>query len=82
MYVVEDMHTAYWSGGYGGGYRRPGSAIELVKTVVDDLHGWYHDKPARLIAPSEVRGVHFYDSIAVIEKGVKTPPRHVAVGAR
>lgn len=82
VYAIEDMHTAYWQGGYGGGYRRSGTAVEWAKSIVDDMHGWYHNRGSRLIDASQVTGVHFYDSIAVIEKGSKAAPRHIAVGQR
>jgi hypothetical protein len=79
LYIIEDMHTSYWAGGYSGGYRRRGTAIELVKQIIDDMHGWYHDREPLLVDPGEIVGVHVYDSIAVIEKGRKSPPQHVMV---
>ena len=30
LYVIEDTHTAYWAR-HGGGYRRPGTAIQMSK---------------------------------------------------
>lgn len=80
LYIIEDMHTSYWPGSYGGGYRRPGTAIELCKDVVDDMHGWYHDSKGKRVARQEVGAVHFYDSVAVIEKVEHGPPRHVKIG--
>jgi tetratricopeptide (TPR) repeat protein len=41
LYIVEDTHTAYWRE-WGGGYRREGSFIEFAKSLVDDMHVWYH----------------------------------------
>lgn len=77
IYAVEDVHTAYWPGGYEGGYRRSGSAIEFGKTVVDDMHGWYHAKGEQLVRKDEVDGVHFYDSIFFIDKKKSDPPMSV-----
>jgi hypothetical protein len=79
LYVIEDLHTAYWSD-YDGGYRRPGTAIELVKRMIDDLHGWYHAKPRSTPARDEIGAIHVYDSLVVIEKRRRPPPRLVAVG--
>jgi len=79
LYVIEDLHTAYWPGFYEGGYRRKGTAIELAKSLVDDMHGWYHDKGERFAGKSEIASVRFYDSIVVIEKGEIAMPQHIKV---
>jgi len=44
LYVVEDTHTAYFLL-YGGGFRRPGTIIEVAKGMVDGLHKWYFRAP-------------------------------------
>lgn len=75
LYVIEDTHTAYWPGIFEGGYKRRGTAIELVKSLLDDLHGWWHNKPAQ-----DVRAIHAYDSIIFIEKGERPRPSQVRVG--
>ena len=41
-YIVEDTHTSYLSD-YGMGLGQPGTAIELLKSVVDDVHAMWHD---------------------------------------
>ncbi len=80
LYVIEDLHTAYWPGEHRGGYRRRGTAIEFAKQLVDDMHGWYHDRGARIAAASSIASVRFYDSIVVIEKGDDPRPHHVKLG--
>jgi hypothetical protein len=80
LYVIEDIHTAYWPEIFEGGYRREGTAIEVAKTLVDDMHGWYHDKGQKLVSKSDVASVRFYNSIVVIEKGKNSRPMHVKVG--
>jgi len=80
LYVIEDIHTAYWNEIFGGGYRKKGTAVELGKTLVDDMHGWYHDHGQEQLDKTEIASVRFYDSILVIEKGVVTEPRHIKVG--
>jgi hypothetical protein len=79
LYVIEDLHTAYWAD-YDGGYRRPGTAIDLVKRMIDDLHGWYHARPTVTPAKREIGAIHVHDSLVVIEKRRRAPPRIVAVG--
>ena len=79
IYVIEDLHTAYWPGFHEGGYQRSGTAIELAKTLVDDMHGWYHAKGSKLADSSSVVSVRFYDSIVVIEKGNARMPQHIKV---
>ena len=38
IYMIEDMHTAYWPD-WGGGLRAEGSFIERFKTLLDELNG-------------------------------------------
>jgi SAM-dependent methyltransferase len=69
VYVVEDLHTAYWDE-YGGGLRRPGSFIELCKTLLDELNA---DWSRGALPPTDftrtTQSIHFYDSLAVFERG-------------
>ena len=80
LYCIEDIHTAYWPGGYEGGYRRPNTAIELAKGIIDDMHSWYHDRGVQWAPVDEVLAVHAYDSICVIEKGRRGRPASIRVG--
>ena len=70
VYVVEDMHTAYWNE-YGGGYRQPDSFIEIAKSMIDSLNAFHSrgavpvDEFARITT-----SMHFYDSVVVFERGV------------
>lgn len=79
LYLIEDLHTAYWPGYYRGGYRRKGTGIELAKTLVDDMHGWYHANGCKLADKQEIASVRFYDSLVVIEKGDVPMPQHIKV---
>lgn len=70
VYVCEDLHTSYWPD-WGGGYRRPGTFVEHAKGLVDRLHAWHSVDRKRLDVDAftrSVHGVHFYDSVVVIEK--------------
>lgn len=76
LYLVEDLHACYWRR-FGGGYRRQGSFVEAVKTMIDDLHHWYHDQGERVAATAGHLGaIHVYDSMVVLEKIAIAPPRH------
>lgn len=70
-YLVEDVHTAYWAD-FGGGLRRPGTAVEDAKARIDDMHRWYYRERGSqaLLEPDhpDVWSVRFYDSIIVVEK--------------
>jgi methyltransferase family protein len=78
IYMIEDTHTSYWRR-FGGGYRRRGTAIEFGKRIIDDLHGWYHGRSMRTAARDQIGGIHFHDSIIVIEKQHRSKPGHVVV---
>lgn len=80
LYVVEDTQTSYWRQ-WEGGFRRPGAFIELAKTLVDDMHAWYHGSAVeRPMAKSEVFAITFLDGIVVIEKRQRPKPVHVMMG--
>ncbi len=69
VYMVEDLHTAYWPD-FGGGLEAPGSFINFAKTLVDRLNA---DHSRGALAPDaftrETFAVAFYDSVVVFEKG-------------
>jgi hypothetical protein len=76
VYMVEDLHTAYWQE-YEGGLKRKNSFIETCKDLIDELNA-DHSRGA-LPATDFTRStlsMHFYDSVVVFEKG-----RHMAKGA-
>jgi hypothetical protein len=80
LYIIEDVHTAYWHS-YGGGRGRPGTAIDLARRLIDDLHAWHYDAPTSTPAKEWVRAVHVYDSMIVIEKIRRDRPLAVLRGA-
>ena len=76
VYMVEDLHTAYWPD-FGGGLREPGSFINHAKQLIDQLnadHSRGAIKPDRFTR--ETFSISFYDSMAVFEKA--TVPRKAA----
>lgn len=78
LYVIEDLHTSYWGGCFEGGYQREGTAIELSKQLVDDMHHWYHGEA--IAFSTDVEAIHNHDSIVVIEKRAAKQPMHLHVG--
>jgi methyltransferase family protein len=82
VYMVEDLHTAYWPE-FEGGLRREGTFIELCKDLFDQLNA-EHSRGA--IQPSEftktTMGMHLYDSVAVFERGTHTAKLPIQIGRK
>lgn len=81
IYLAEDLHTSYFPR-WGGGIRQPGTFIEYSKLFIDQLHAWYAasaDHQPDLVTTSAY-GLHFYDSILVIEKALVTQPVQLISG--
>lgn len=76
LYVIEDVHTSYWPE-YEGGHGRRGTAISLVKEMIDDMHGWYHNCGTATPAKTEIGSLHIFDSIIAIEKKKRERPSHL-----
>ena len=72
VYMVEDLHTAYWDE-FEGGLRKSSTFIELSKDLIDELNA-EHTRGA--LPPSQFTNstlsMHFYDSIVVFERGTHT----------
>jgi hypothetical protein len=72
IYMVEDLHTAYWDE-FEGGLRKPSTFIELCKNLIDELNA---DHTRGALPSTEFTGstlaMHFYDSVAVFERGTYT----------
>ena len=80
VYLVEDLHTAYWED-FGGGYRAEANFFGFISELVDDMHHWYHRHEVTHAALSGVcAGIHIHDSIAVLEKATVYPPTHSRIG--
>lgn len=69
VYMIEDMHTAYWPE-YGGGRGDPRSFVEKFKGLIDDLNADHirdgSVSPTRFTRSTAVMTA--YDSILVFEK--------------
>jgi predicted O-methyltransferase YrrM len=83
VYLVEDVHTSYWSQ-FGGGLRKPNTFMEYAKNLTDYVNidhfreqdGLGIDPDLKQSVARELVSCSFYDSIVVFEKGDKTP-KHV-----
>ena len=72
IYMVEDLHAAYWSE-YGGGFRKKGTFIELCKDLIDELNADHcRDMLASTDFSKTTLSMHFYDSVVVFERGAHT----------
>lgn len=79
MYIVEDLHTSYWPGHFGGG--GSDSAIAFLKSLIDEVNfvGAKTTRASHLaldpqllsqlnIFQKEILSIHFYDSVAILIK--------------
>jgi cephalosporin hydroxylase len=76
VYICEDCHTSYWID-YNGGHKRRGTFIEFSKNLVDQLNA-YHSEQSSLKVNAFTQstfGIHFYDSVVVMERRKIAPPR-------
>lgn len=80
IYLVEDLHTAYWDE-YEGGVERDGSFIEKCKHLIDELNA---DHTRGAVEPTDFTrntlSMHFYDSIVVFEKGSCGEKYNIKIG--
>lgn len=69
VYICEDLHTSYWAN-FGGGYRKRGTYIEYAKGLIDRVQAWHSQSKGLRVDEftRSVHGLHFYDSVLVIEK--------------
>ena len=69
IYIVEDLHTAYWEE-FEGGISEPNTFINKSKTFVDKLNA---DHSRGAVEPDFISkntfGISFYDSVVVLERG-------------
>lgn len=80
IYMIEDLHTAYWKS-HGGGYRSKSNFFRTLMNLIDDMHHWYHTNKLKHAAISnECSGIHIHDSIVVLDKNKVFKPVHSRVG--
>lgn len=77
IYLIEDLHTAYWAK-YQGGFRRKNNFFNYVSELVEDIHSSYHQISGQHPQISQaLTGIHIYDSVVVLEKNKRFEPRHM-----
>lgn len=76
IYLCEDLHTSYWPGHFGGGYKNENTFIEYSKRLIDQLNAWYSQESNFTVDEftKTAFSMHYYDSILVIEKRSIKPP--------
>lgn len=83
LYVCEDLCTSYWSEVFGGGVGKPGTHVEFLKSLIDEMNAWFWrenvEAESGAIANC-VHGIHFYPTLVVIEKRAMQRPLHTPVG--
>jgi hypothetical protein len=83
IYACEDLCTSYWEKDFGGGVRKPGTYVEFLKELIDEMNAWFWrdgvEADAGSIANS-VHGMHFYPALVVIEKRPMQKPLITPVG--
>lgn len=68
VYMVEDLHTAYWSN-YEGGLKQPNTFIEFAKDKIDELNAiWTNGQLPVSDFTKKTQSISCYDSIIVFEK--------------
>jgi hypothetical protein len=81
IYMIEDLHTAYWQY-YGGGYNSKSNFFGLTLDIVHDMHRWYHRRRSKHAAIShECTGIHIHDSFIVFDKNKTYRPVFSQMGA-
>jgi hypothetical protein len=79
VYMCEDTHTNYWPE-YGGGLKNPSTFLQYAKLVSDTMNSSYYkgmdQHPDNMMFADfykDLVGMHFYDSVVVMDKNVKQP---------
>jgi hypothetical protein len=83
LYVCEDLHTSYWEEIFNGGVRKPGTYIEFLKELIDELNAWFwreNVETEKDAFANAVHGMHFYPTLLVVEKRPMDKPLVTPVG--
>lgn len=82
VYMVEDLHTAYWDE-FGGGLKREGTFIEVCKGLIDELNAeWTREALPLTEFTRSTLSMHFYDSMVAFERGRRLPHSDVRISGR
>lgn len=79
-YLVEDLHTCYWSE-FGGGLKKMNSFIEFTKDKIDELNASYTRGGLSVTNfTKNTQSINIYDSIIVFEKRKQNKKFHIKTG--
>ena len=82
IYLIEDMHTAYWEE-FGGGFPSEANFVNATKSMIDKLNA---DHSRGAIESDYITkntfSIAYYDSVVVFEKGQIPSKRAPVVGKR
>jgi len=79
VYLCEDLHTSYWSN-FDGGLNEPNTFIEMVKHLIDEMHGFHISDSHVTNFTKNTIGMHIYDSIVVFDKQNRNAPIQQYIG--
>lgn len=70
VYLVEDMHTAYWPEYEGGADNDDNNFIQFSKKLIDSINA-HHSRGAinSDFITNNTFGIYFFDSVVVFERG-------------
>lgn len=91
IYLCEDTHTSYYDHWPNAGYKNPNSFVEYSKKLIDVLSEEHQFKgpDGEVFQPKqeidkelkslykEMKGIHFYNSVVVFEKGKQKPFKRI-----
>ena len=81
LYAAEDLHTSYWRN-FEGRYGSRRSFLGVCKSLIDDMHHWYHPMGQRHeVVRNDLAAIHIHDSIVFLEKSRVTAPVHSVKGS-
>jgi hypothetical protein len=79
LYIIEDMHPAYWAG-FEGGLKRRGTAVEFLKDKIGQILMHYQNNGLNTVeSMPSIESIQFLDSIAVVRKRKQLPRYHVTI---
>ncbi len=79
VYMLEDLHCCYFEG-YGGGYKKPGTFLEIVKDCIDQLHATYNSDAKVDTFTRSTFAIDIYDSIVAFEKAPQAERQKLRTG--
>lgn len=83
IYCCEDLFSSYLPEPYGGGLRKPGTYVEFLKDMIDELNAWFWREGVENTSDAfanVVHGMHFYPTLLVVEKRRMKRPLVTPVG--